>query len=73
MLKINRDNRAILTAARNEGLEEGRQEGRQKGIAEGKQKTQEEIVKRLLSLGIPHDTICKAAGILPEEFDPQKY
>lgn len=60
-IKNERDAKALLTAAHNDGRQEGKQEGRQEEKVL--------IARKLLTMNMPHDAICKATGVLPEELE----
>jgi len=42
-------------------------EGRAEGRAEGEKEAKEKIASKLLSLGVPMDTIIKASGLTADE------
>ena len=50
-----------------EGRAEGRIEGRAEGRAEGEKEAKEKIASKLLSLGVPMETIIKASGLTEDE------
>ena len=62
-----RDIKNSLDTAKAEGRAEGLVEGRAEGRAEGRSETLVEVVKNLLSIGTPIDSIMKATGMTEEE------
>ncbi|MDR2585404.1 MAG: Rpn family recombination-promoting nuclease/putative transposase [Prevotellaceae bacterium] len=66
-----RDQRGIMENQRIEGREEGLEEGRKEGMAigrkEGRKEERENIVKKLINIGIPIDQISTATNLAIEE------
>ena len=52
---------------RAEGIEEGMAKGRAEGLAEGERTAKEKIAERMLSLGVPVETVVKASGLTEDE------
>ncbi len=54
---------------RTEGLEEGMRKGMQKGIEKGEKDAKEKMALKLLSLGVPVDTVSQASGLSRDEIE----
>jgi len=54
-----------LQEGREQGLQEGREEGREEGLEEGKR----QMVRKLLALQVPLETIAQASGMSIEEIE----
>jgi len=61
--------KTLLTAAKDEGLEEGVAIGIEKGIEEGKKHEKFEIAKRLKELGMSAEEISNITGLNRQEVD----
>ncbi len=68
-LKAYRDVKNSIDTALERGRAEGLEEGMQKGRTEGEKETKEKMALKLLSLGVPLDTVSEASGLSREEIE----
>ncbi len=52
-----------------EGMRKGMQKGMQKGIEKGEKEAKEKMALKLLSLGVPVDTVSQASGLSRDEIE----
>ena len=72
-IKVYRDNLAVMAFERQSGFEEGRMEGmiegRMEGKKEGERSKQEEIARKMRSMGLPTEMIAETTGLSPAEVE----
>ena len=74
-LRQYRDNLAMLSAARLDGIAEGREEGREEGLKEGERTGRqdgerigrEKIARNMLAMGLSNEIIVKSTGLSVED------
>jgi predicted transposase/invertase (TIGR01784 family) len=68
-IKQERDDRARMRGAREEGLAEGKAKGKTEGLAEGEKRERIEIARKLLKMKLPLEQIVKATGLSCEAIE----
>lgn len=67
--KALKDERMFLNEAKRKGWEEGIEKGREEGIEKGKKEKRLEMVKKMLSIGMPVEDISGISGLKIEEIE----